>query len=49
MGDDGSNGTATTYDLRYSTSPINAANFATATAVVSNCFSLSTEHGPAMT
>ena len=33
MGDDGSTGTATTYDLRYSTSPITAGNFASATQV----------------
>ena len=33
MGDDGSTGTATSYDLRYSTSAITAANFASATAV----------------
>ncbi len=32
-GDDGAVGTATTYDLRYSTSPITSANFASATAV----------------
>lgn len=30
-GDDGSSGTASQYDLRYSTSPINASNFASAT------------------
>ncbi|MGH2830850.1 MAG: beta strand repeat-containing protein, partial [Actinomycetota bacterium] len=32
-GDDGSAGTATSYDLRYSTSPITAGNFTLATAV----------------
>lgn len=32
-GDDGNTGTASSYDLRYSTSPINASNFASATAV----------------
>jgi phosphodiesterase/alkaline phosphatase D-like protein len=32
-GDDGSTGTATTYDLRYSTSPITSGNFALATPV----------------
>ncbi|MBL4693797.1 fibronectin type III domain-containing protein [Candidatus Gracilibacteria bacterium] len=32
-GDDGSTGTATTYDIRYSTSTITAGNFAAATAV----------------
>ena len=32
-GDDGANGTAASYDLRYATSPINAGNFATATRV----------------
>jgi hypothetical protein len=32
-GDDGATGTATTYDLRYSTSPITSGNFATATRV----------------
>ena len=32
-GDNGASGTATTYDLRYSTSPITAANFASATPV----------------
>ena len=32
-GDDGSSGTATTYDLRYSTSAITAGNFASATQV----------------
>jgi hypothetical protein len=32
-GDDGSSGTATTYDIRYSTSTITAANFASATVV----------------
>ena len=32
-GDDNSTGTATTYDLRYSTSPITAGNFSSATAV----------------
>ncbi len=31
-GDDGNTGTASTYDIRYSTSPINAGNFASATA-----------------
>ena len=31
-GDDGSTGTATSYDIRYSTSAITAANFASATA-----------------
>ena len=33
VGDNGSTGTATTYDLRYSTSAITAANFASATQV----------------
>jgi hypothetical protein len=33
VGDDSLTGTATSYDLRYATSPITAANFATATAV----------------
>lgn len=33
-GDNGNSGTATTYDLRYATFPITAANFASATAVV---------------
>ncbi|MBK8231056.1 MAG: fibronectin type III domain-containing protein [Candidatus Eisenbacteria bacterium] len=32
-GDDGASGKATTYDLRYATSPINAGNFASATQV----------------
>lgn len=32
-GDDGTTGTATSYDVRYSTSPITNANFASATAV----------------
>lgn len=32
-GDDGNSGTATTYELRFATFPINAGNFATATAV----------------
>jgi hypothetical protein len=32
-GDDGNTGTARTYDIRYSTSPINAGNFSSATAV----------------
>jgi hypothetical protein len=32
-GDDGSSGTATTYDIRYSTSTITSANFASATVV----------------
>src|SRR5262249_27579751 len=32
-GDDGSSGMASAYDMRYSTSPITAANFASATAV----------------
>ncbi len=32
-GDDGNSGTATSYDLRYSTSPINADNFASASKV----------------
>ncbi len=32
-GDDGNSGTATTYDIRYSTATITAANFATATQV----------------
>lgn len=32
-GDDGTTGTATSYDLRYSTAPIDAANFAQATPV----------------
>ena len=31
-GDDGTTGTATSYDIRYSTSPITASNFASATA-----------------
>jgi len=35
-GDDGNSGTATTYDLRYSTSPINAENFSNATAVATS-------------
>jgi len=34
-GDDGSEGTASTYDLRYSVAPITAANFAAATTVPS--------------
>ena len=33
VGDDGNSGTATTYDLRRSTSPITAANFASATQI----------------
>ena len=32
-GDDGNDGTATTYDLRYSTNPINESNFSNATTV----------------
>lgn len=35
-GDDGNVGTATTYDLRYSTSPINGENFSNATIVATN-------------
>ncbi len=35
-GDDENSGTATTYDLRYSTIPINAENFSNATAIVTN-------------
>ncbi len=35
-GDDGNVGTATTYDLRYSTNPINGSNFSNATSVATN-------------
>ncbi len=35
-GDDGNDGTATSYDLRYSTNPINQSNFSNASAVAIN-------------
>ncbi len=35
-GDDGNQGTATTYDLRYSTNPINGSNFSNATVITTN-------------